>query len=201
MLHSLELMELELTLPSHGYPAADPGNGLFLYKHAGRNYIHNSRNGHAEWCDFRENPDMLRLVMNPDEGGPLFAAFQFLAQNGFPVSLRRDELRLAHRCYVEVNTYTCHLNLHFAISQAQVEHALPAQPPSYERPETPLVPQVSFLRVSAQMHGACVRHVCSHELVDEGTQVSLEHQQNRSHVARGLRAVPELSFLAPDEAS
>ena len=39
-----------------------------------------------------------RLVLAPDEGGPLFAAFQYLASKGAAVGLNRDESRLVRNC-------------------------------------------------------------------------------------------------------
>ena len=49
--------------------------------------------GEAVW-DFPDRGDHLRVVFHPDEGSALFAGYEYLAQQGCAVALRRDELLL-----------------------------------------------------------------------------------------------------------
>ena len=46
----------------------------------------------AEWQ--KPDPDIWRLVLQADQGGPLFSAFQFLSNAGYPIAFLRDEVKL-----------------------------------------------------------------------------------------------------------
>lgn len=54
-------------------------------------YVVNRETGISRW-DTHMPDEALRLIFCPDQGGPLFAAFQFLAFNNAKVGFIRDEL-------------------------------------------------------------------------------------------------------------
>ena len=54
-------------------------------------YVRNKETGDCRWDHPRKDPDLLRLVLSPDEGGPLFCGYQFLSSKGGAVILNRDE--------------------------------------------------------------------------------------------------------------
>ena len=57
-------------------------------------YIADKRTGQARW-DYAVNPsDHERLILSPDEGGPLFCAYVHLANSGSAIHFQRDELQL-----------------------------------------------------------------------------------------------------------
>ena len=93
MLHSLELLELELKPGKVGYPSADPKEGFQRCYHDGKPFLYDVNKGEGLWLEV-EDDDRVRLILNPDEGSPLFAGFQFLANVKLPVAFRRDELHL-----------------------------------------------------------------------------------------------------------
>ena len=90
--HALELLELPYQTPTRRYLAADPANGLQRYTHENMDFLHDQNNGDAAWISFHNDPDLTRLVLNPDEGSALHAGYQFLASRSCPVIFRRDEL-------------------------------------------------------------------------------------------------------------
>ena len=48
--------------------------------------------GEARWV-IVDRDSGLRIILSPDEGGPLYAAYQFLALRGLAIGLNRDELQ------------------------------------------------------------------------------------------------------------
>ncbi|CAE7468345.1 hemA, partial [Symbiodinium sp. KB8] len=90
VLHSLELLELELKPGKVGYPSADPKEGFQRCYHDGKPFLYDVNKGEGLWLEV-EDDDRVRLILNPDEGSPLFAGFQFLANVKLPVAFRRDE--------------------------------------------------------------------------------------------------------------
>ena len=69
-------------------------------------YITDLSSGVSRWdCPTQENEGHLRLILCPDEGGPLWSAYQFLAHSGAAVGFRRDELFFAcmlTNCYADM---------------------------------------------------------------------------------------------------
>ena len=92
-MHSLELLEIRVGLPERPLLAADPSNGLQRYMHLGKAYLAKDSSASSQWVCFDDRCTLTRIVLHPDEGGPLYAGFQFLAQKGVPIVLRRDELQ------------------------------------------------------------------------------------------------------------
>ena len=90
--HCMELLELPVEFAKHTYPTADPEKGVYRHAHEGRAFLHCAKTGEATWANFRHDPALIRVVLNPDEGSTLYTGFQFLALRSFPVSFRRDEL-------------------------------------------------------------------------------------------------------------
>ena len=54
-------------------------------------YVKNKETGECRWDHPRADPKLLRLVLAPDEVGPLFCGYQFLSSRGGAVILNRDE--------------------------------------------------------------------------------------------------------------
>ena len=94
VLHSLELLDVQLIPAENAYPAADPSQSVYRDYHDGRAFLYSAASGEATWMTFQESPQMTRVILNPDEGGPLHTGYQFLAAKGLPISFRRDELSL-----------------------------------------------------------------------------------------------------------
>ncbi|CAE7582444.1 unnamed protein product, partial [Symbiodinium sp. CCMP2456] len=96
VLHVVSLLELHLQPPT---PLLRPVNPQQLERreyYDGRAYITDERTGAAIWNDIpvEQAPSLVRLVLCPDEGSPLYSGYQFLAQRGLPLALLRDELQL-----------------------------------------------------------------------------------------------------------
>lgn len=104
MLHSLELLEVELKPGIVGYPSANPKKGTQRLYHGGKPFLYDMEKGDGLWMEL-EADDRVRIILNPDEGSPLFAGFQFLANAMLPVAFRRDELHLGrpNRCGVQAS--------------------------------------------------------------------------------------------------
>jgi hypothetical protein len=60
----------------------------------GQPYVWSGTSGRSR-PDVPDTSGCMRLVLNPDEGSPLWAAFQFLAEHHLPILLNRDELQLS----------------------------------------------------------------------------------------------------------
>ena len=67
---------------------------LYKLKSAARPFLFDRETGATRW-DVPVHTDHLRLVVCPDQGGPMFCCYQYLAHLGAAVSLVRDELLLA----------------------------------------------------------------------------------------------------------
>ena len=63
-------------------------------------YVINKESGKCRWDTIMDGRDHLRLVLCPDQGGPLYAAYQFLAGANASIGFVRDELPL--RCKVNI---------------------------------------------------------------------------------------------------
>lgn len=101
VLHSLDLLDLELAPLPVSYRAADAEKHECREMYGGnRAFIFNYESGVAEWVcspDLEEGGADLgvRVTLHPDEGGPLFCAWQFLASLDLPVGFCRDETPLS----------------------------------------------------------------------------------------------------------
>ena len=98
VLHSLELLNLELAPLPFSLRAADPEKHETRELYSNRAFIFNHESGLAEWVctpDFDgETKTGVRVTLHPDEGGPLFCAWQFLSSLGLPVGFSRNETQL-----------------------------------------------------------------------------------------------------------
>ena len=88
---------LEEVFPSCRCAPIDPDNEERRLHSVGDGllaFVANKATGVARWDTVLEGPnsDTLRLILCPDQGGPLYAAYQFLAHNGANVGFIRDEL-------------------------------------------------------------------------------------------------------------
>ena len=89
VLHSLDLLECELEPPKQTLVGARPREHLIVEKYAGCSFRCNTQSGESEWL--RVDKGLLRLVLQGDQGGPLYSAYQYAAAKGFPISFIRDE--------------------------------------------------------------------------------------------------------------
>ncbi|CAE7668163.1 hemA, partial [Symbiodinium necroappetens] len=71
-------------------PKAFKEEGFQRCYHDGKPFLYDVNKGEGLWLEI-EDDDRVRLILNPDEGSPLFAGFQFLANVKLPVAFRRDE--------------------------------------------------------------------------------------------------------------
>ena len=95
LLHTLNMLDLELKLPEHGLHAADTANGEVRISSPDGCFLWNANTGHAVWDKILEDDlQDLRVVLSPDEGSSMFCCYAFLAGNGFRVGWCRDELQL-----------------------------------------------------------------------------------------------------------
>ncbi|CAE7403164.1 hemA [Symbiodinium sp. CCMP2592] len=98
VLHSLELLDLELAPLPFSLRAADPEKHETREMYGSRAFIFNHESGLAEWVCTPDLDDEtksgVRVTLHPDEGGPLFCAWQFLSALGLPVGFSRDETQL-----------------------------------------------------------------------------------------------------------
>ena len=88
-------MDLDQSWPEQGFRAVDPLlETRELYTVAGQTlgFIYNKVSGEARWDAVVGSTNHTRLVLSPDEGGPLFCGFVHLANSGAAVSFIRDEL-------------------------------------------------------------------------------------------------------------
>ena len=99
LLHSLDLLNLELSPLPVSYRAPDAEKHETREMHGNRAFIFNHESGLAEWVcspDLESGADWgVRVTLHPDEGGPLFCAWQFLASLDLPVGFCRDETPLS----------------------------------------------------------------------------------------------------------
>ncbi|CAE7310871.1 hemA [Symbiodinium natans] len=86
-----KLLSVELVRPHVGLKGADPSNKLARLTYGKYSFLCHTETGRAEWEQI--STDIMRLVLQADQGGPLYAAYQFLAGKGYPVAFSRDEHR------------------------------------------------------------------------------------------------------------
>ena len=89
MVHSLELLELELQPPQQTLAGARPQEHLTVERYGNWCFRCNTQSGESEWLCLDKK--VLRLVLQGDQGGPLYSGYQYLAVKGFAVSFIRDE--------------------------------------------------------------------------------------------------------------
>ena len=89
VIHSLELLECELHLPKLTLAGARPQDHVAVEKSDNRSFRCNTQSGESEWLCL--DTKLLRLVLQGDQGGPLYSGYQYLAGRGFAVSFIRDE--------------------------------------------------------------------------------------------------------------
>lgn len=104
VLHSLELLDVELKPGNVGYPSANPKEGTQRRYHDGKPFMYDVNKGDGVWLEL-EDDDRVRIILNPDEGSALFAGFQFLANLQLPVAFRRDELQLGRTSHLPVSSH------------------------------------------------------------------------------------------------
>ena len=64
-------------------------------------YVCDKTTAQSRWdCPMPDpnTPSHIRLILCPDEGGPLWSAYQFMAHNQAAIGFRRDELQLDSSC-------------------------------------------------------------------------------------------------------
>ncbi|CAE7820525.1 unnamed protein product [Symbiodinium sp. CCMP2592] len=99
VLHVVSLLDLQLQPPSPLLRPVKHEQHERRDYYDGRAYITDQTTGAAVWNDIpvEQAPGLVRIVLCPDEGSPLYSGFQFLAQRGLPLALLRDELPLGIR--------------------------------------------------------------------------------------------------------
>ena len=89
-------LELDDTRPQHMLRAVAPASeSRHLHRIGSRclGFIADKTTGEARW-DCTLNPSAhQRLILSPDEGGPLFCAYVHLANAGAAIHFQRDELQ------------------------------------------------------------------------------------------------------------
>lgn len=89
-MHVMNLLEVEYQKPEVLLRGADPAKEVLRQNYGARSFLCRLDTGEASWQ--QASTEVLRLILQADQGGPLYAAFQFLAGQGYPVSFVRDEL-------------------------------------------------------------------------------------------------------------
>ena len=94
VLHTLSLAGLELCCERPLRPR-DTSQQETREWQGGRPFLCHPTSGEAEWDVLQAlEKKKLRVVLSPDEGGPLWAAFMWLNTKGCKVNFIRDELQL-----------------------------------------------------------------------------------------------------------
>ena len=131
--------------------------------HDGRAFKWRKSDGHAAWDEVPSVVDSRRprIVLCPDAGSPLFAAWQFLFSKGALMHLARDELQLDFHFFCGFNDKTTLSVSDFL--EAQVADASPEIPALHPRHEAWL--GFSDLMLACLTYRlVCFRHVCSDKL-------------------------------------
>ena len=99
VLHVVSLLDLELQPPCPLLRPVKHEQHERREYYDGRACITDQRTGAAVWNDIpvEQARGLVRIILCPDEGSPLYSGFQFLAQRGLPLTLLRDELPLGIR--------------------------------------------------------------------------------------------------------
>ncbi|CAE7610898.1 unnamed protein product [Symbiodinium sp. CCMP2592] len=90
VIHSLDLLECELQPPKQTLAGARPQDHVVVEQYDNKwSFRCNTQSGESEWLCVDKK--LLRLVLQGDQGGPLYSGYQYLAGKGFAVSFIRDE--------------------------------------------------------------------------------------------------------------
>ncbi|CAE7261238.1 hemA [Symbiodinium natans] len=100
VLHVLELCEFAVDKPSVQLDAVTPEHET-RETYDSRPFIADTRTGIARWVSVSEEDKYKRIILSPDEGGPLYTAWQFCAKNQLPIGFCRDELQLARSLSIQ----------------------------------------------------------------------------------------------------
>ncbi|CAE7343813.1 unnamed protein product, partial [Symbiodinium necroappetens] len=93
VLHTISLAGMELQKPDHVLRPADSSSGEVRLFRGNQPFLWSPSTGNGHWDMVLESQqNRLRLVLSPDEGGPLWAAFTWMANQGYKINFIRDEL-------------------------------------------------------------------------------------------------------------
>ena len=96
--HVLEQIGLGLddSFPNHMLRGATGSEKRFLHKVGNQTYAYffDADNNRCRWEAEIQSTKHRRIVLSPDEGGPLYCAYIHLAKCGSAVHFQRDELQL-----------------------------------------------------------------------------------------------------------
>lgn len=91
--HLLNILDIEVTEPSQPLRPADLSANEQRFFYQGQAYLWSARTGAAVWDSVQPAAQKeLRLILQPDEGGPMFCAVQWMQSKNFRVLLLRDEV-------------------------------------------------------------------------------------------------------------
>ena len=102
----LELCEFAVDKPSVQLDAVTPEHET-RETYDSRPFIADTRTGIARWVSVSEEDKYKRIILSPDEGGPLYTAWQFCAKNQLPIGFCRDELQLARSLSIQSQMSSC----------------------------------------------------------------------------------------------
>ncbi|CAE7242670.1 unnamed protein product [Symbiodinium microadriaticum] len=102
-MHVLSVLDLELLVGTVVLRPLDPARGEKRMVEDGKAWLWDPATGEASWdCLTPRHQSHLRLVLAPDEGSTLWAAFTFLASQNFKVNFVRDELHKLQNHYLRL---------------------------------------------------------------------------------------------------
>ncbi|CAE7513660.1 unnamed protein product, partial [Symbiodinium natans] len=78
LMHVLSLCDVTLRMPEISLDAVNPAENERRDKYKGRPFITNLSTGQSRWISAMDGDDYNRLVLSPDEGGPLYTAWRFV---------------------------------------------------------------------------------------------------------------------------
>ena len=92
--HILSLLDLKLKKPVDALRPVSLNEHEQRMLEDGVPFLWNSVTGASEWdlCGPESVDGSLRVVLQPDEGSPMYCCYRFLASRGFKINLIRDEL-------------------------------------------------------------------------------------------------------------
>eukprot|EP00439_Symbiodinium_sp_Y106_P057581 s13_g8.t1 len=91
--HLLSILDVEVTEPSQPLRPADLSANEKRFFYQGQAYLWSADTGSSVWDSVQPAAQReLRLILQPDEGGPMFCAVQWMQSKNFRVLLLRDEV-------------------------------------------------------------------------------------------------------------
>ena len=92
--HVMDLLQTNLRKPEHVLRPLNVTEKEVRLFHDGLPFLWNPETGDAEWdvAGSESLETSLRLIIQPDEGSPMYCCYRFLAARGFKINLIRDEL-------------------------------------------------------------------------------------------------------------